>query len=136
LFPNFGAKSSDNLPQAVLAAFPIAVTPSYGDALLALSRNGVEYLTPKDALGLIGFPSFHTIMACMSVCFVPRHRILMPIFLCLNALMVPAILIQGGHYLIDMLGGIGVFVWAFLLSGATMRRLSGGYEKVPEPSAS
>lgn len=129
LFPNFGAKSTHDLPQAVLDAFPIAVTPAYGDALLALSRNGVVYLTPKNVLGLIGFPSFHTVMACMSVCFVPRHLILRPLFFGLNALMALAILVQGGHYLIDIIGGIGVFAMAFLLSGATMRRLTGGYEK-------
>jgi hypothetical protein len=132
LFPNFGAKSSDHLSQAVLAAFPIAVTPAYGETLLALSRNGVDYLTPKDVLGLIGFPSFHTVMVCMSVCFVPRQRMLTPIFFCLNALMVPAILVQGGHFLIDMIGGVGVFFLAYFLSSATMRRLKGGYETPPE----
>ncbi len=135
LFPNFGAKSFHDLPQSVLDAFPIAVTPAYGDALLALSRDGVEYLSPKNVLGLIGFPSFHTVMACMSVCFVPRHRILMPVILCLNAFMALAILVQGGHHLIDMFGGVGVFAMAFVLSGMTMRQLSSGYQNTSEPKA-
>lgn len=135
LFPNFGAKSFHDLPQSVLEAFPIAVTPAYGDALLTLSRDGVDYLTPKNVLGLIGFPSFHTVMACMSVCFVPRHLILMPVVFCLNAFMALAILVQGGHHLIDMIGGIGVFMIAYALSGMTMRRLSSGYHTVGEPQA-
>lgn len=133
LFPNFGAKSFHDLPQSVLEAFPIAVTPAYGDALLALSRDGVDYLSPKNVLGLIGFPSFHTVMACMSVCFVPRHRILMPVIFCLNAFMAVAILVQGGHHLIDMIGGVGVFAMAYALSGMTMRRLSNAYHKISEP---
>jgi len=135
LFPNFGAKSFYDLPQSVLGAFPIAVTPAYGDALLALSRDGVDYLSPKNVLGLIGFPSFHTVMACMSVCFVPRHLILMPVIFCLNAFMALAILVQGGHRLIDMIGGVGVFAIAYALSGMTMRRLSGAYHKISEPQA-
>jgi hypothetical protein len=133
LFPNFGAKSFYDLPQSVLDAFPIAVTPAYGDALLALSRDGVDYLSPKNVLGLIGFPSFHTVMACMSVCFVPRHLILMPVIFCLNAFMAIAILVQGGHHLIDMIGGVGVFVIAYVLSGMTMRRLSNAYHNIAEP---
>ncbi|OBZ94052.1 hypothetical protein ADU59_17775 [Pararhizobium polonicum] len=132
LFPNFGAKSFHDLPQSVLDAFPIAVTPAYGDALLALSRDGVEYLSPKNVLGLIGFPSFHTVMACMSVCFVPRHRILMPVIFCLNAFMALAILVQGGHHLIDMIGGVGVFAIAYALSGLTMRKLSIDYQNISE----
>ncbi len=132
LFPNFGAESFYDLPQSVLDAFPIAVNPAYGDMLLTLSRDGVDYLSPKDVLGLIGFPSFHTVMACMSVFFVPRHRVLMPAIFGLNAFMVLAILVQGGHHLIDMIGGIGVFAIAYLLSGATMRRLSEGYAMVDE----
>jgi len=135
LFPNFGAKSFHDLPQSVLDAFPIAVTPAYGDALLALSRDGVEYLSPKNVLGLIGFPSFHTVMACMSVCFVPRHRILMPVIFCLNAFMALAILVQGGHHLIDMIGGAGVFAIAYALSGMTMRKLSGAYQNISELKA-
>ncbi len=135
LFPNFGAKSFHDLPQSVLDAFPIAVTPAYGDALLALSRDGVDYLSPKNVLGLIGFPSFHAVMACMSVCFVPRHRVLMPVIFCLNAFMALAILVQGGHHLIDMIGGVGVFMIAYALSGVTMRRLNSAYQKIGEPQA-
>lgn len=135
LFPNFGAKSFHDLPQSVLDAFPIAVTPAYGDALLALSRDGVDYLSPKNVLGLIGFPSFHTVMACMSVCFVPRHRVLMPVIFCLNAFMALAILVQGGHHLIDMIGGVGVFMIAYALSGVTMGRLNSAYQKIGEPQA-
>jgi hypothetical protein len=133
LFPNFGAKSFHDLPQSVLDAFPIAVTPAYGDALLALSRDGVEYLSPKNVLGLIGFPSFHTVMACMSVWFVPRHRILMPVLFGLNAFMALAILVQGGHHLIDMIGGVGVFAIAYALSGLTMQKLSIDYQNISEP---
>jgi hypothetical protein len=64
-FPSFGTSALYSLPPAVRDIMPLAVGPEYGSQLNRLALDGVAYLTPKDVLGLIAFPSFHTVMACM-----------------------------------------------------------------------
>ena len=120
--PSFGASSVYDLPPEVLQAQPLAVGPAYGAELVRLGREGVTYLTPANVLGLIGFPSFHTIMALMSVLFLWPFRRLFLAAALLNLVMLPAILIQGGHHLSDVLGGGGVFLVAYLLSGIVLRQ--------------
>ncbi|CAN7275829.1 phosphatase PAP2 family protein [Rhizobium sp. LjRoot258] len=122
-FPSFGASSIYGLSPAVTEAVPLAVGPHYGAQLVELGRNGATYLTPRNALGLIGFPSFHTVMAAMSACFMMRCGPLGLPFLLLNVLMMPAILIQGGHNLSDVLGGLLVFGVAYALADAALRQL-------------
>ncbi len=122
-FPSFGASSIYQLPKAVTDAVPLAVGPEYGAALVELGRHGAGFLSPRNVLGVIGFPSFHTVMATMSAVFMMRIRRLGLIFLALNALMMPAIVIQGGHNLADVLGGIVVFGLAYSLAGIALRQL-------------
>jgi len=121
-FPSFGASSVYQLPQTVLQAMPIAVGPTYGAELVRLGQEGVSYLTPRNVLGLIGFPSFHTVMACMSVCFVTRIRFVFWPLAVVNLVMVPAILVQGGHHLSDVFGGVAIFCIAYVLAGNVLRQ--------------
>lgn len=121
-FPSFGASSVHGLPTDVLERMPIAVGPAYGSELVRLSQEGVTALSPRNILGLIGFPSFHTVMACMSVVFLARVRLLAIPAAIVNLLMIPAILVQGGHHLMDVFGGLTVFLLAYVLSGQVLRR--------------
>lgn len=124
MFPTFGAKAYHELPPWVLASIPLAVNPAYGQELLRLGQVGVDYLSPKNVLGLIGFPSFHIFMALMSVFFVPRHLIFIIIIGALNVLMLPAVLVQGGHHLVDIIGGVICFATTLPISRYIVRRLS------------
>ncbi len=125
-FPSFGASSIYHLPQAVTDAVPLAVGPDYGAELVELGRHGSTYLSPKNVLGVIGFPSFHTVMAAMSAVFMIRIRWLGPIFLVVNVLMMPAIIIQGGHNLADLMGGLAVFAIAYRLAALALHQREHG----------
>lgn len=109
VFPTYGAKAYHELPLWVSEAIPMAVNPAYGRELMRLGQEGVSYMTPADVLGLIGFPSFHIFMAAMSVWFVLRHWLFMAVIWKLNVLMLPAVLVQGGHHLSDIFGGLAAF---------------------------
>ena len=124
-FPTFGAKAYHDLTPEVVAAIPLAVDPAYGQELMRLGREGVAYLSPRNILGLIGFPSFHIFMALMSVFFVPRHTFFIAVFGTLNALMLPAVLIQGGHHLVDIFGGMICFAITLPISRYIVERLNG-----------
>ncbi|WCK03187.1 phosphatase PAP2 family protein [Agrobacterium tumefaciens] len=123
-FPTYGAKAYYELPEWVTQAIPLMVNPAYGRELMRLGQEGVTYLSPKDVLGLIGFPSFHIFMAAMSVWFVPRHRLVIAVILPLNLLMLPAVLVQGGHHLSDVFGGLIAFAVVCAASGRLLDWLS------------
>ncbi|MDM9643977.1 phosphatase PAP2 family protein [Rhizobium sp. S163] len=135
-FPSFGASSIYSLPKAVTDAVPLAVGPEYGAELVALGRTGATYISPKNVLGVIGFPSFHTVMAAMSAVFMMRIRWIGPIFLVLNATMMPAIVIQGGHNLVDVFGGLAVFAISYALAAVALRQAESSSVKTRTASSS
>lgn len=123
-FPSFGASAVHGLPQQILDIVRIPVDPKYSREVLRLAQEGPGYISPQNILGLIGFPSFHTVMACMSVLFLARIRWIFPFALLLNIAMVPAILVHGGHHLSDVFGGVMIFVAAYFLADKLLVRLS------------
>jgi PAP2 superfamily len=124
VFPSFGASSVEAVPADARAALPVIVGTEYAAKLIRLGAEGVRYISPKDTLGLVGFPSFHTVMACMSVWFMCASRKAAPLFMALNLIMIPAILVQGGHHLSDMLGGLVVFAVSLQLASLALRQLA------------
>ncbi|MBP1856680.1 phosphatase PAP2 family protein [Rhizobium herbae] len=120
-FPSFGTAALYPLPPAVREGMALAVGPEYGAQLNRLALQGASYLTPKDVLGLIAFPSFHTVMACMAVYFLRHSRGLFFAGLALNLVMLPAIVVQGGHHLTDVLGGFATFCLACWLASMVVR---------------
>ncbi|MET0587295.1 MAG: phosphatase PAP2 family protein [Novosphingobium sp.] len=108
LAPSFGPSAYFHLAPDVDAALHRIVDANYGAELLELAKHGPLVITSGKIIGLIAFPSMHTVMAVMCVWFTRRT----PVFWCfaaINFLMIPATLIQGGHHLVDVIGGVGVF---------------------------
>jgi hypothetical protein len=133
LMPSSGPAAFEVLPETVLANMPTVVGPAYGNELNRLASEGVSYITPKEVLGLIAFPSFHTVMACLSVWFMARFRYVLPFFIALNLVMVPSILIHGGHHLVDVIGGLFTFAFAMVLSGMALKQAHRRYAKPSKP---
>lgn len=63
-------------------------------------------------------------MAAMSVWFVPRHWLVMAVILPINILMLPAVLVQGGHHLSDVFGGLIAFAMVCAVSTCLLNWLS------------
>jgi PAP2 superfamily len=122
VFPSFGTSTVHQIPAETARSLGLVVRAEYGQELLRLAAIGVERITPKEVLGLIAFPSFHTVMACMSVWFTRGLRKIWPVFIVINLAMLPAILLHGGHHMSDIFGGLVVFFAALPLSAAIMRR--------------
>jgi len=121
--PTFGTSVVWNIPDDIANKAGLAVDQSYATELIRLSLEGVDYLSPANVLGLIGFPSFHTVMAAMSVFFTWHIVWLRLLVLALNILMVPALLLHGGHHLSDFLGGLVVFAVACLAASYAVSAL-------------
>ncbi len=87
-------------------------------APLAAARNRTGYIIDFDALaGLISFPSFHTASAIMFSWAVFPLRRLRWWVVALNVLMVAGTPVDGGHYFVDLAGGVAVAWVAVVLAG-------------------
>ncbi len=113
--PSFGPAAYVSVGAEVEAAASLVVNEAYGARLMDLARNGTGIITPETIIGSIAFPSYHTLMMCLTVWFVRKTPVFLPVAL-FNIPMIPAILIHGGHHMIDMAGGIALFAAAMVLS--------------------
>lgn len=116
-FPSFGAFSVYYLPLAVSSHLSLALDRQYADELLHLLKFGPGQISPHDAKGLIGFPSFHAALAIMAAWFLARVKCFKWPAILLNAGVIVATPIQGGHHLIDIVGGVAVAALAISASG-------------------
>lgn len=131
--PSSGPSAYQVVAPDVAARARLVVDSGYGAELTRLMLEGPTFITPRDTLGLIAFPSFHTVMACLSVWFMAGFRRVFPLVLVVNALMLPAILVHGGHHLVDVAGGLAVFALAFC--GAKALLGSARFAHMPETTA-
>lgn len=119
IIPSFGPSAYIQLSSHIDAQLGRVFDAHMGQLLLDLHANGPSIISTKNQLGLIAFPSMHTVMALMSVWHTrgtPAFWGLLP----LNLLMIPAILIHGGHHLIDMVAGAIVFTVCCGLASALL----------------
>ena len=129
LAPSFGPSPYVVLDPAVEARLGRVVDPAYAGQLLALLRDGATTIDADRLIGLIAFPSMHTVMAAMAVCYARRTALFWPLA-GLNLLMIPAILVHGGHHLVDVFGGLALFAvvaaWVGRLVPDQVQTASGG----------
>jgi PAP2 superfamily len=108
LFPSSTPVAFQTLPAGVAATLQLAVDKQMGAELVRLSYEGVALVTPEGMLGMVGFPSFHTVIMLLVLWHtrvIALARVPVAVW---NAFMLPAILLHGAHNLIDVFGGAAV----------------------------
>lgn len=65
--------------------------------------------------GLVTFPSFHTVLAIITTYGARDYKYLLMPVACLNAAVIVSTLPEGGHYLIDVIGGATIAVGSIVL---------------------
>ncbi len=108
LWPSVGPSAYQTIPKPILAATGLYYDDAYGAYLKQLVEVGPGRISPEVITGVVAFPSYHMIMACMVVWF-SRATVLFLPALVANLAMIPATLSHGGHHLIDLAAGIVVF---------------------------
>jgi membrane-associated phospholipid phosphatase len=81
---------------------------AYTDHYLALRSGALRTIDLSDLRGIVSFPSFHTSGALLCALAMARHPLVFWPMLAFNTLVMAATPIMGGHYLVDVIGGIGV----------------------------
>lgn len=97
------------------------------------SGNGASFSVP-DLQGIVVFPSYHTVLAIIITVAHRGVRWTFPFFAALNALMLVSIPSEGGHYLVDMIGGVVVALVALAL-GRQLARWHGPFLPPPPRSS-
>jgi membrane-associated phospholipid phosphatase len=129
--PSFGAFSL--YPVYATSQFVLAVDANYARDLLDLLSNGPGRISPYEIKGLVAFPSFHTALAVIVTYYAWNIKYLRWIFLVVNSLVVISIPIQGGHHVIDIVGGFAVAFLAIALTSRIARwSLASGEVRRPE----
>jgi membrane-associated phospholipid phosphatase len=133
--PSFGAFSVYTLPDQVSQKLGLVLGFDYARDLVAMLKNGPGFISPTELRGLVGFPSYHTLQALVLAWYARKLAWLRWPALALNLLVLVSTPIQGGHHLIDMIGGAAVTVAAVLLSArivaAAERRAAQARSQVP-----
>jgi hypothetical protein len=135
--PSFGAFSVYDLPQSVSGHIALALDGHYAKQLVALLAHGPGHISPSDAKGLIGFPSYHAALALIVVWYARELPVIRWIVAGLNAVVLIATPIQGGHHVIDVVAGAGVAALAVLFANAVIRlagRTRGAVVLGPQPA--
>lgn len=114
LFPSVGPAAFGMVSPELQEKIGLIANAAYGADMRQLATEGIDVITPLRITGVIAFPSFHIVMACMVVWFTRGTWAFLPLVL-VNLFMIPATIVHGGHHLIDLAGGLLIFtacVWA------------------------
>jgi hypothetical protein len=113
-FPSFGAFSVYRIPGEISSKLALVLDSTYGHALGGMLGQMPRNISPYSVKGLVGFPSFHVIESVLVTFYLWPWRWLFFPALAFNAIAIAATPIQGGHHIIDIIGGLTVSMVAII----------------------
>ncbi len=120
-FPNIGEMQWLYAQGAPALPFSLAISREEALRVFALWRDGAGEVRFEDLTGLIGAPSFHTVMALLTLRALWGVRWIAAPALALNALVLAAVPADGGHHFVDMAAGALVTAFAVLAAKALLQ---------------
>lgn len=105
------------LDPATVARLQVPVDGAYGEALVRMLRDGPGLIAPDNAKGLIGFPSYHAVLALLLIWHLRHVRGLRWPVLAVNVLVIFATPIEGGHHWVDVFAAVPIAALSVLLAG-------------------
>lgn len=120
VWPSIGPSGFMVIPADVRQATGLYFDSAYGAYLRQLVETGPPRISPEVMTGVVAFPSYHMVMACMVVWYTRGTMLFLPALVA-NALMIPATLSHGGHHLIDLPAGVAVFAACAWLASRIIR---------------
>ena len=121
LFPAFGAMSVYSLDSAVAVKLHVPVDGAYGEVLVQMLASGPRFITPDNVKGLIGFPSYHAVLAFLLIWYFRSLPWLRWSVFALNGIVILATPIEGGHHWIDVFAALPVAILAITGAGKLHR---------------
>ena len=112
--PSFGAFSVYPVSPSATA---LALDSSYARELVRLLHDGPGLISPRDTKGLIGFPSYHAVLALLVMWHARKITFLRWPALVINTGVLLSTPVQGGHHLIDVIAAFPIAAMAVFLAG-------------------
>lgn len=116
VFPSSTPAAFQPLPAEVVARLGLVVSPEQGAWLARISQEGLPSIGAESMVGIVGFPSYHTVLTFTTLYFAWTITWLRWPLGLHGTLMVPAILVHGSHNVIDVFGGLVVAVAAIVIA--------------------
>lgn len=135
--PSFGAFSVYPPPPPM----SLALDQAYARELVRLLHDGPRLISPRDIKGLIGFPSYHAVLALLVIWHARPLVVLRWPAVLLNIAVLLATPIQGGHHLMDVLAAfpvaaIALFIAAGRAKSTALVNRTPRFEPAPVPKVS
>jgi membrane-associated phospholipid phosphatase len=108
LFPSVGPAAFGMVSPEAQASIRLNAGEDYGAYMRQLANEGLPLITPAHITGVVAFPSFHMVLTSMAIWFSRKTWMFVPLLI-LNITMPLATVVQGGHHLVDVFGGLAVF---------------------------
>jgi len=121
--PSFGAFTVYTIPTTPALKSALALNADYARLLLHLWTHGPGHISPLTVKGLVGFPSFHAAQAIIATWYARKTRFLFYPFLAFNTVVILSTPIQGGHHVVDVIGGLAVAAFAIWIATLAGNRL-------------
>jgi membrane-associated phospholipid phosphatase len=138
LVPSFGAFTVYAIPEALALKNALVLNADYAKTLLNLWAHGPGHISPLTVKGLVGFPSFHAAQAIITTWYARKTKYLFAPFLAFNTVVILSTPIQGGHHVVDVIGGFAVAalaIWLATLISNRLTEMATGKESVPALAA-
>jgi hypothetical protein len=129
MFPSFGALPLHYSLGLPTPAFDLVMTKEVAMQQLALHAGPLPPLRFEDLTGYVGFPSFHAVMAILTVRALWGLPVSGPLALAANVLVLFSIPADGGHHFIDIAGGVPVALSSIVLAKVILRQAQRGTAK-------
>ncbi|MGV8951363.1 MAG: phosphatase PAP2 family protein [Cypionkella sp.] len=113
LFPSVGPAAYGMVSADLQEKASLVANAHYGETMWRYATVGNEVISAPQIKGVVAFPSMHIVLTCMVLWFARGTIAFIPLLI-LNAAMPIATVLQGGHNIVDLFGGISVFyacVW-------------------------
>ena len=114
LAPSLGAMSVYTLDPTMIAKLHVVTDGAYGQALVRMLHDGPGLITPDEIKGMIGFPSYHAVLALLLAWYFRDVRWLRWPVLVLNVIVIAATPIEGGHHWLDVFAAAPIALLAIV----------------------
>lgn len=133
-FPSFGAVAVYGVPHAA-AGLKLVMDEKYTQSLRDMLAHGPAAVSCLTTKGVVGFPSYHALESVIACWYARRSRWLFGSFLVVNVLALVSMPIEGGHHLVDLIGGCVLAVVTLVLVRSLKDNLSAGASLARLPHA-
>lgn len=119
LVPAFGAMSVYVLDPTTITKLHVVTDGAYGQELVRMLHDGPGLIAPDQTKGMIGFPSYHAVLALLLGWYFRHVRWLRWPVLALNVIVIASTPIEGGHHWLDVFAAIPVALLAIVAARRT-----------------